>query len=633
MSDMDVDALVALALAAALTACGTAPEATVRFELDGPVPRFADVPFPSELYRDASGAIAFDAFPNPEADSPMFNALRELLGARDGFCATCAITFAVDGEIANADALDVTLLDLDTGERIPVRRQWDHERNWLSVRPAHGVTLRGATRYAAYATSDTIAAAPALVAARDGEGRAGEVLAPAFASLEALGVPRTNIVGLAAFATEDPSRDLRTLRDAVNAAPLPELTVDHIYVDDALDDLLGIPKNAGPGVDHEPTTEGTRAVSHDTTAIVVTGSFTAPRFVSGSGTDVGTSTLPEFTTDEVPFVLIVPAGVDVTRLPVVIAQHGFNASRTTAFALADTAGRAGYAVLAIDAFQHGDRAFSARDEVHAMRGDVPGPDGFAEATMLDVSSRMFGLAGGAPDMTLFPGYALAAFEQFAGDILSTLRVVREADVAPLRESHPSLADLRFDADRIVYVGNSMGAVVGASVLAVEPDLPAVLNVMPGSIVETLCESGEFRPLTESLLLPQIGVTRVFDEAQHAMVFDPTVDLFRWALEPIDPLALAPHLASHRGDRLVQLAGHDEVAAPSASESVVAAAGIEPTRFEGAMHGMLEVQQQTSRLLPPLAPPFSPRPEPITIANPIDDVHHQIETFLHAASNR
>src|SRR5205085_2646163 len=107
------------------------------------------------------------------------------------------------------------------------------------------------------------------------------------------------------------------------------------------------------------------------------------------------------------------------------------------------------------------------------------------------------------------------------------------------------------------------------------------------------------------------------------------------------------------DLLVQLAGHDEVAAPTTRESVVAAAGlpgqgtfafapieqatgpftanlagatVAAVRFDPAMHGMLEVSQQSSRWEEPLEPPLVGR-DTTTITNPIAAVHEQIGVFL------
>ena len=678
-----------------LLGCGgqepVSADASVRFVLSDEVPAFADVPFPSELYRDAEGRIAIGAFPNSHTDGAMFAAVRELLSRRDGFCASCNITFAIDGGLGGgALTRGAALIDIDPdsserGRSFPLRLQWHAEQGLLSMRPARGYVLHGGRRYAAVLTSDlfgdngrALVAAPDFAALRDGAGaddpvseRARAVIEPALSALETLGMARQRVVGLAVFTTEDPSQELIRLRERVQQAPAPVADVDAVFSGAQLDELLGIPETPGSGVDLRPaaTSAGTRAVAHETTALVVAGHMSAPRFVQGTGSDVGVITRDEAgwpsseSVDEVPYILIVPSGVDVSRLPVVVAQHGFNSSRTTGFAIADTAGRAGYAVLAIDAFQHGDRAATAVDERHALRGDYQGADGFAENEMLEVSSRMFGLSGGADGMALFPGYALAAFEQFAADVMTSTRLLSEGDLDALRAAHPMLSELAFDTDHIAYVGNSMGAVVGAGVVMAEPDISAaVLNVLPGSIVETLCESGEFRPLTTTLLLPVVGVTGPFDEEVRALVFDPTVDLIRWVLEPVDPLALAPYIARDRRaaagplpDVLIQLAGHDEVAAPTASESVVAAAGIagagdfgfaevEPVglpvqgtdatvaavRFEGAMHGMMEVHEQSSHFEAPLAPPLSPR-NMLLVSNPTDRVHQQIEAFLRSAA--
>ncbi len=674
----------------------TAATATVRFDLSAESPAFADVPFPSEIYRDRDGRIALGTLPNPLDGSPMFTALRGLLADRSGFCTTCNATFAIDGpfdqnSLPSEAALSVgpdftdgvALVNVDPaspnyGTRLPLRVQWDSDRGWLQLRPARGAILEAGRRYAAVLTTSLKAgdgtplqAAPTFLSMHQGgeneaEVRARDALAFALEALEDLGLPGDQLAGVAAFTTDDPTRGLLALRTAVHAAPRSDAEVHAVWSGGALDELLGVPAVDGPGVDQMPAaaTAGTRAISHATTAIVVAGAFPAPRFVEGEGAEVGAllradagSPISEIA-EPVPFVLIVPTGADLQHLPVVLAHHGFNASRTTGFALTDTVGRVGYALLAIDAFQHGARAASARDEVHAMRGDMSGPDGFAETSDLDVSGRVFGLLGGADTMKLFAGYPLAAFSQFAADSMTAVRLLREGGWESVRAADPMLAELAFDPDRIVFVGNSMGAVVGASLLTVEPDISAaVLNVMPGSIIETLAESGEFRTLSTTLLLPQMGVTDTFDEVESAMVFDPTVDLVRWVLEPVDPLALAPFWLKDRRiagapDVLVQLAGHDEVAAPPASEAVVAAAGIAgdgdfafaqvphlslpwrgedatvgAVRFEGAMHGMLEVHEQSSRFQGPLLPPLEDRLNATVLVNPIDDVHAQIETFL------
>jgi dienelactone hydrolase len=684
-----------LPLLALLTACGESEadplpppgDAIVRFDLADAPMRLGAVPWPSELYRDAKGRIALGEIDNPYSSAPMLTATRELLATRDGFCTTCNIVLEIEGglippDVRDAPQLDdaLVLVDVDPespelGRTFPLRMQWDESAGRLSLRPARGSTLAARRRYAfvvtdaAHGSDDLpIGPAPTFAAVRDGTddrwAHATATLEPALAELEALGLPRARVRGLAAFTTEDPTADLRAIRSVIRAGPPAAAIVDRVFTGDAIDDLLGVPATDRPGIDVRPAEgiDGTSSIRHATTAIVIAGRFPAPRFVEGSGTDVGATTRdaagsPIATrVEDVPFVLIVPRDVDLRRLPVVVAHHGFNASRVTGFALADTAGHAGFAVLAIDAYQHGDRAASATDGEHAMR-NVDGPDGFAETVALDVSARVFGLLPPDPALTLYPAYPLGAFEQFAADAMAAVRFVADGDLSSLRAADPILAQLAFDRERIAYLGNSMGAVVGTSVATVEPDVRAVvLDVMPGSIMETLAESGEFRPLSEDLLMPRIGVDEEFDEIERAMLFDPTVDLFRWVLEPVDPLALARSLVHERvaGSAphiLVQLAGHDEVAAPPASESVLAAAGIpaqgelrfapvEPIalpledapaiaaiRFDGAMHGMYEVAQQTSRYAAPLDVPLLLVDPPVARTNPIEAVHVQIETFL------
>jgi len=697
-------AIVAIAIAGGCASAEAQPDAPrstsfVRFSPSSGAPLdFGAVPFPSDLYRGDDGRFAIGALPNPRTDEPMFAAIRAELATRDGACTSCNISFFVEGALdegtlpvsalpGDTATLDdaVVLVDVDPdspqhGDAIPLRVQWEPDIGRLAVRAARGFAVHGGRRYAAVTTTALhgadglpLAASPAFAAILDGTddpelATADEILAPTLDALAELGLDRDDIAGLAAFTTEDPTADAQAIRAAIHAGPIPAAVVDAVWTGAAVDELLGVPATPGPGIDREPAagTEGTAAIAHDTTRIVIAGRFPAPRFRAGTGTDVGAPVrdaagAPTATaTEDVPFVLTIPAGADLARLPVVISHHGFNASRTTGFVLADTAGRAGWAVLAIDAYQHGERAASADDRIHAMRGDVDGPDGFSETAKLDVSMRVFGLAGTDSDMTLFPGFPLAAFEQFAADSMATVRFVRDGDLTALRSADPMLASLAFDRDRIAFVGNSMGAVVGTSVAVAEPDVDAiVLDVLPGSIVDTLVESAEFRPLTETLLLPILAVDGEFDEQSRALVFDPTVDLFRWVLEPVDPLALAPYLVHERvagpaPDLLIQLAGHDEVAAPAASESVVAAAGVpavgtfafvevEPApapavgnladasiaavRLDPAMHGMLEVSRQSSRWADPLVPPLVERDAPQSITNPIEPVHAQIEVFL------
>ncbi|MDX2170539.1 MAG: hypothetical protein SF182_25930 [Deltaproteobacteria bacterium] len=670
-TEVTVDELVA-AVDNALNGCPLLPppSAVARFALPegGPLD-WGSVPFPSDLYRDASGAVRIGALP-VEVEKPLHAAMRDLLQTRDGFCATCNVYFALDGALDPttlpagdvADPADAVLLvDVDPssperGRLFPLRSEWDATRGRLAIRPRAGIALHRNRRYAALLTTGLRAADGAPLAASDtfrltrrrggaateSVAHARAVLAPAFDELERLGIGRTRIVALAAFTTEDVTADVLGARAAVQADPPLEVVIDRRRAGVEIDELLGVPGEDRPGIDLPPASgqAGTRSIVHDALQEVITGRFFAPRVVSGSGTEIGTALRDDSgairagAREAVPFVLTLPRTPAGAPMPVLVAHHGFSASRVTGFASANTAARAGVAVLAIDAYQHGDRAASATDALHAIRGDVPGPDGLAETVALDVTGHVFGVLGAAPGLELFTGYSLGAFLQFAADVSSAVRITRDGSLANALRASGALG-VDFDAQRIGFIGNSLGAVVGASVLTAEPDVRfAIQNVAPGSIVETLAQSTEFRPLVDSLFLPILGVTGPFDEVNRHLIFDPLVDLSRWVLEPIDPLALAPYLlrdpvrAGEAPAILFQIAALDEVASTPASESMLTATGTtRVTRYDPAAHGMLEVLNQVSRYEPPAAPPFVLRPTELPVLNPIVAEHAEIAAFL------
>ncbi|MEW6268097.1 MAG: hypothetical protein AB1689_02220, partial [Thermodesulfobacteriota bacterium] len=336
----------------------------------GLVMDWGDVPFPSDLYRDEAGRILLGALPSSQSESPLLVALREVLAARDGFCATCNVYFLIDGELdaAQVAALGgepspgdpVLLADVDPasperGRLFPLRVQWDPANRVLALRSASGIALHRSRKYAAAITADLraadgtrLGASDAFRRAADGDaGAGGDVIAPALDELERVGVARDAVVALAPFTTEDVTADLLEARAALLEGP-PLAVVTRVRTGAEIDELLGVSSVDRPGIDVPPApgSEGTRSIAHGTIAEVITGAFDAPRFVEGSGTEIGVvrrgpdGTIVAGPREPLPFVLTIPLGADRARLPVAIAHHGFNASRTTGFATAETAARA-----------------------------------------------------------------------------------------------------------------------------------------------------------------------------------------------------------------------------------------------------------------------------------------------------
>ncbi len=694
------------ALLVLLGACATPPAtlggAVLRFSVSaGSAPlAFGDVPFPSDLYLDGTGTLALGRLPTSRTSDAFFTALRAMLAARDGFCSTCSLHAYVDGALdpasvpasaapsSTARPTDpIVLLDLDapTPRLVPLRVWYDPAHDHIALRPVRGITLGGAHRWALAFTSQLRAmdgsplrASDDFAAIRDHHDTTHATTAAAIASLVAAGVPSSTIVAATTFTTESTGMELVALRASLHATATPTATIDRVYPgpDGTLDDLFGVPAEDRPGVDvaARTGTEGPHAMIHEAIGSVVLGHLSMPRVLTGTGTDVGTlltdaSGMPMAGPSEpVPFVLVIPAGVtSLVGVPVLFVHHGFNASRVTALTMSDTAARGGYATFGIDAFQHGGRALVQTDAVHDLRGST-GADGLFETHVFSVSGRTFGIEGPPSGMELFPAYPLGAFTQFAADVMGSVRFLRDGDLSPITTAVPALAGLSFDRDHVAYLGISMGSVIGASIVAAEPDVrTAVLVVPPGSIVETLCEGVAFRDLTASTIASLLRVEGRYDERVHACVGDPIVDLVRWALEPIDPLALAPHFyeepltAGPRPDVVWIHSSNDEIASPPATESVFAVAGVPGVgmyasapvtsvslpamgnlatsrgavtalaiRLSPASHGLCEVQGADANYALPIEPPYVRLATPTHYDNPIAETHARIGRFLSSA---
>ena len=682
---------------------GTGPS-RARFELhEGERPAFGELPFPSDLFLDASGAVDVGAL---HATAPVWESVRTVVNGRRGFCTTCSVYFPIEGAVDRSslpsDATDATtasptdpivMLDTDPtsparGRLLPLRVEHNARDGLLAVRPARGVVLAPNRQYAV-ALTDAIRGADggplapdALFAAvrdRAGDGAGVEaaraVLGPALDALSAAGVDRARIVAATAFTTWDPAADVDTLASiAEGTAPSPA-TLDRIWSGAELDALFGTPSENRPGWDVEPApgTAGTVAVAHETVAFVLTGGFTAPRVVEG-GADATTAAYPRRAADgaiepgpaqRVPFTLVIPAGADVTALPVVIFHTGIGDTRNLVLAMSDTFGRAGFAILSVEPHLQGERAHGATDARHDLRETATdttlGPDGLHEANPLDVIPRQLGLAGGDETIHGSPAYYLGTLLQQVADDLAAIRFAHEGDLSALAAADPMLAGLRFDPAHVVYVGGFMGAAIGALVYRVANGVDGfVLVYPPGSWVEVFTEAPVFRRTYEIVFAGALGLEGGFDEETRRLSFHPALDLYRWVIEPVEPLAIGPRYYAEgtptRADLLVVLARCDEWVTAATSESFLAAAAIPGNGVfsfasvtqvtapiagnvtsagtaitsaawqHDADHFAILASTDTRTVTCPAVPPFVPMPEE-THTQPIGAVHGQIEAFL------
>ncbi|MBX3247030.1 MAG: hypothetical protein KF901_07610 [Myxococcales bacterium] len=664
-----------------------------------PIP-WGAVPFPDDLYLDADGRVALADYPN-EARSEYASyveSLRETLGWLDGFGVVSPIFFPLDAAVdpgslpaSSADSLlpeaTAFLLDADPAsptafQRIPVEaRRVPAEVaggvEMVALRPADGYPLAPRGRYAAVltthvrgATGERLRPAPAFEALRDGSarpedatlGEAWDRYQPVIASLGTAGVARDEIAALAVFRVQSVVTDLEDVRAALWAEDAPEVRVEAIVSGDGLDALLGVPSEPAIGFG------APGGVLHDAIGWIVQGSFDAPWYlheragVHGPFERDGERVRVK-RTERVPFSLVLPASASsASPVPVVVFQHGLTADRSDALGVAQTLCAAGYAVVAIDAPYHGLRALGGDvDTVHRFTG-AAGPDGFGDRRGAAIIIDFAGLQDFAGDLMDFhPYYFRDAMRQGSADLLALVRTLRGADWSLLAEEDASLAGIQLAPDRLGFIGYSLGGILGAMFVAVEPEVgAAVLAFTGGSIVHAVSESPAFNPTYLPQLFPLVGLdpSEIDYEALHPS-FYPGIALWQTLFDRGDSIAYARRLRRGGANLLLPIARHDETLPNVNSEALARALAIpmvggEPlyvglelaalplranvvveagTRTRGAQlwdpanHGALLWRTDSRTYTPPPRPPFRRMASPTPIDNPVDAVQGQVLRFF------
>ncbi len=190
--------------------------------------------------------------------------------------------------------------------------------------------------------------------------------------------------------------------------------------------------------------------------------------------------------------------------PVVIFQHGITRNRSDALAISATMAAQGFAVVAIDLPLHGlpssnplaigntpfgavarERTFNV-DYINNTTG-AAGPDGVADdsgAHMINLSSLLTSRDN---------------LRQGVADLFVLARTIPNIDL-----DANGAGDL--DASRVAYVGQSLGAIVGTSFLALESTVNVgVLNVPGGGIARMLEASPTFGPRIRAGLAAAAGL--------------------------------------------------------------------------------------------------------------------------------
>jgi hypothetical protein len=273
--------------------------------------------------------------------------------------------------------------------------------------------------------------------------------------------------------------------------------------------------------------------------------------------------------------------------PLAIVGHGWGGEMfVSAMLLAGTLARHGLATAAISVVGHGGgpRGRLLVTGTNGARLAVQVPGRGLDADGDGQIARTEGLAarGAARALGISDGV-----RQQVVDLMALARALRDG----LDVDGDGLSDI--DGRRLAYVGQSLGGIYGALLLAVDPRVRlGVLNVPGGSVIEIARLAPSFRPLLERAMgerrppltnrppsfqedLPLRGDPAVTGPVSGALAIQAFLARAEWLSRRGDPLAYARHLRSvplaEAPARLViQFAQGDRVVPNPTTEALVRA---------------------------------------------------------------
>ena len=371
-----------------------------------------------------------------------------------------------------------------------------------------------------------------------------------------------NIIASWSFTTQSVGKTLTTVRSLVGT-PASSLTASTA--------------NVGGGAGLSPfgaanMFEGTLAVPYYLTVpsdsaqtANLTNPWQAANAVGGENNLTRLNPLPAATNASLEIPLLVTSPVDTTTFPApwktVIFQHGITTDRTKMLAVADSLAQAGFATVAIDLPLHGLRVGNPFYQVGKERTfdvDFVTEDGGNNTT------------ANAPDST-----ADSSGKHYINlaNLLVTRDNVRQsvADLFALTAAIPTIdvdgggADL--DGNNIYFVGHSLGAMVGTTFLALEPNVKdAVLAFGGASYAKTLDGSAAFAPtIVAGLIAASSGAIDKTAVGAARAAYESFLGVAQIALDTADPVNHATGAVTGRGMLFFEIAGNGT---PGTSDLVV-----------------------------------------------------------------
>lgn len=347
---------------------------------------------------------------------------------------------------------------------------------------------------------------------------------------DAMGIERSDIAVAFTFPTQVIEDDLLAVRALLRERAGRSEELVRLVDDDPEDDLpLGVFGRADAEF-------GEFLAAAPAVDRVVAGVVTSPDFRGADGIWVGSrfsgeAPAPE---QELDFLLTLPAS-GAPPYPVVLLQHGFGGGNEIVLDLGPRLAAEGLATIGIDAVQHGRRG----NPLNLLRAR--------------------------------PFAARDIIRQTIADQMAVLRAIE----AGIDIDGDGEADL--DAERMSYLGISLGGLLGATLVAVEDILPtAVLNVAGGRVA-FLGQAEGLRDLVQGELAAEVGLSR--DDPLFSAYIRRVLESGQHAVDPVDGLNYArrwfldPFLRSRRSNVLLQEGIGDLLVSNESTEALAAAGGL------------------------------------------------------------
>lgn len=493
------------------------------------------------------------------------------------------------------------------GDTIPINQVvWDPATNAAYAKPDS--VLDQHRRYALVVTDavkdaagDAVGSDAAYLVCAQGGTAYCASLAQAVSSVAAAMAPR-KIVAASVFTTMSATAWLEHARPVLDYVP-PVATLAQPQSAFRVADLTSVVLHMQTGV--HPTEFADLALPLDATLLagvdrLVIGSFQSPSFLESDQTirpgPTGPPLAVPIATNQVYFNALLPtAPKPGAGYPVVVFGHGFGDSRFGGpTAVAPVLARAGFATIAINAVGHGSGPESTVTFVNKTGG----------STTLTAGGRSLDLNGDGviesnEGCALVTPVALGTRDCFRQTVVDLMQLVRTIRLG-LDLDGDGKPDL--DPARIYYAGQSLGAIYGTMLMALEPAVrAAALNVGGATVADIARWSPSYRSLTtDSLRLrlpPLLNQGSSYNEdyvlpdqpvkvtvVPGALAIQSVFETLEWLGMTGDPMAFAPHLKPSplagvpARPVLMQFARADQTVPNPANSALVRAAGLEASTW-------------------------------------------------------